>query len=66
MHAIKLISESLVMTKVHKDIALFMVQLSESELTEEQIIKALSDRTKELLNQLRFLKFIYIIIQVSS
>ncbi|EFN66542.1 Protein FAM45B [Camponotus floridanus] len=45
--------ESLTMTKTHKEIALFMVQLCENQnYTEAQIISEISDKTKDLLNQL--------------
>lgn len=41
------------MTKTHKEIALFMVQLSENQnYTEAQIISEISDKTQDLLNQL--------------
>jgi len=41
------------MTKTHKEIALFMVQLCENQnYTETQIISEISDKTQELLNQL--------------
>ncbi|KAG7189639.1 hypothetical protein KM043_017319 [Ampulex compressa] len=45
--------ESLTMTKTHKEIALFMVQLCENQAyTEAQIISEINDKTQELLNQL--------------
>ncbi|XP_012260083.1 putative DENN domain-containing protein 10 B [Athalia rosae] len=48
--------ESLTMTKAHKEIALFMVQLGENQsLTEAQIISEISDKTQDLLNQLKSL-----------
>ncbi|XP_014208839.1 putative protein FAM45B [Copidosoma floridanum] len=48
--------ESLTMTKTHKDIALFMVQLSENQsLAESQVITEIADKTQDLLNQLRTL-----------
>ena len=41
------------MTKTHKEIALFMVQLSENQtLTETQVISEIADKTQDLLNQL--------------
>lgn len=41
------------MTKTHKEIALFMVQLSENQsLTENQVISEIADKTQDLLNQL--------------
>lgn len=41
------------MTKTHKEIALFMVQLCENpNYTEAQIISEISDKTHDLLNQL--------------
>jgi hypothetical protein len=43
------------MTKTHKDVAVFMVQLSENEgLSEQQVVREIADKTRELLNQLRF------------
>lgn len=48
--------ESLTMTKTHKEIALFMVQLCENQnYTEAQIISEISDKTQDLLNQLTLL-----------
>ncbi|PNF20230.1 putative protein FAM45B [Cryptotermes secundus] len=48
--------ESMTMTKTHKDIAVFMVQLSENEsLSEQQAVREIADKTRELLNQLRSL-----------
>ncbi|XP_066994835.2 putative DENN domain-containing protein 10 B [Anabrus simplex] len=48
--------ESMTMTKTHKDIAVFMVQLAENEnVQEQQLIKEIADKTRELLNQLRSL-----------
>ncbi|TGZ53288.1 Protein FAM45B [Temnothorax longispinosus] len=45
--------ESLTMTKTHKEIALFMVQLCENQsYTEAQVISEISDKTQDLLNQL--------------
>ncbi|KAK7792192.1 hypothetical protein R5R35_005146 [Gryllus longicercus] len=45
--------ESMIMTKTHKDIAVFMVQLAERDnVQEQQVIKEIADKTKELLNQL--------------
>ncbi|XP_078041416.1 DENN domain-containing protein 10 isoform X2 [Augochlora pura] len=45
--------ESLTMTKTHKEIALFMVQLCENQTyTEAQIISEINDKTQDLLNQL--------------
>ena len=41
------------MTKTHKEIALFMVQLSENQsIRETQVISSITDKTKDLLNQL--------------
>ena len=41
------------MTKTHKEIAMFMVQLSENQsLTENQVISDIADKTQDLLNQL--------------
>lgn len=46
-------TESLTMTKTHKEIALFMVQLCENQgCTESQIISEINEKTKDLLNQL--------------
>jgi hypothetical protein len=51
------------MTKTHKDIAVFMVQLSENEsLSEQQVVREIADKTRELLNQLRFVLRCYKII----
>nr|CAD7448130.1 unnamed protein product [Timema bartmani] len=48
--------ESMVMTKSHRDIAVFMVQLAGSEeVTELHLIREIADKTKELLEQLRTL-----------
>ena len=44
------------MTKTHKDIAVFMVQLADNEsLSEQQVVREIADKTRELLNQLRFM-----------
>lgn len=41
------------MTKTHKEIALFLVQLSENQTyTEAQIISEIADKTRDLLTQL--------------
>ncbi|XP_003706599.1 DENN domain-containing protein 10 [Megachile rotundata] len=51
--------ESLTMTKTHKEIALFMVQLSENQsYTEAQIISEINDKTQDLLNQLKSLALV--------
>ncbi|XP_034177230.1 DENN domain-containing protein 10 [Osmia lignaria lignaria] len=51
--------ESLTMTKTHKEIALFMVQLSENQsYTEVQIISEINDKTQDLLNQLKSLALV--------
>nr|AGM32878.1 protein FAM45A-like protein [Coptotermes formosanus] len=48
--------ESMTMTKTHKDIAVFMVQLAENEsLSEQHVVREIADKTRELLNQLRSL-----------
>ncbi|KAF7994770.1 hypothetical protein HCN44_004242 [Aphidius gifuensis] len=48
--------ESLTMTKTHKEIALFMVQLCENiSYNETQIINEIGDKTQDLLNQLKSL-----------
>ena len=45
------------MTKVHKDIALFMVQLSEnSNMEENEIIEKIAKKTEELRSQFRYHK----------
>jgi len=42
------------MTKTHKDIAVFMVQLAENDsLSEQQVVREIADKTRELLRQLR-------------
>lgn len=52
--------ESLVMTKTHKEIALFMIQLCENQnYTEAQIISEINDKTQDLLNQLTSLATVY-------
>ncbi|XP_053971052.1 DENN domain-containing protein 10-like isoform X2 [Hylaeus anthracinus] len=51
--------ESLTMTKTHKEIALFMVQLCENQTyTETQIISEINDKTQDLLNQLTSLALV--------
>ena len=41
------------MTKTHKEIALFLVQLSENQsYSEAQIISEIADKTRDLLSQL--------------
>lgn len=40
------------MTKTHKDIAVFMVQLADNA-SESRIIKDIAEKTQELLNQLK-------------
>lgn len=43
------------MTKAHKEIALFLVQLAEREnVTESQIVREVADKTQELLTHLRY------------
>lgn len=47
------ISESLTMTKTHKEIALFMVQLSENySLNDAQVVSEIAIKTQDLLNQM--------------
>lgn len=47
------------MTKTHKEIALFMVNLCENQTyTEAQIISEINDKTQDLLNQLTSLALI--------
>ena len=42
------------MTKTHKDIALFMVQLTEKKgFTERDVMQEISRKTKELIENLR-------------
>ncbi|XP_057334969.1 DENN domain-containing protein 10-like [Microplitis mediator] len=45
--------ESFIMTKTHKEIALFMIQLCEKTSNESQIINEIADKTQDLLNQLK-------------
>lgn len=46
------------MTKIHKDIAMYMVQLAENtSQTESQVIKEITNKTNQLLNYLRSLSF---------
>uniref|UniRef100_A0A023F634 UDENN domain-containing protein n=1 Tax=Triatoma infestans TaxID=30076 RepID=A0A023F634_TRIIF len=45
--------DRLPMTKVHKDIALFMEQLGKSDLNDEKIIKAISEKTQEIISRLK-------------
>lgn len=40
------------MTKTHKEIAIFMVQLCENSYTEAQVVSEIADKTQDLLNQL--------------
>ncbi|KAL4232018.1 Protein fam45a [Mactra antiquata] len=49
--------ESLAMGKLHKDIAMFMVKQIEddSDVSQQQIIKDIANKTKELLNNLKSL-----------
>ncbi|KAK0161602.1 hypothetical protein PV327_010057 [Microctonus hyperodae] len=48
--------DSFTMTKTHKEIALFIVQLCDNNLTTEpQIISEIAEKTQELLNQLKTL-----------
>ncbi|XP_012289016.1 putative protein FAM45B [Orussus abietinus] len=51
--------ESLTMTKTHKEIALFMVQLCEKQCTESQIISEIAEKTQILLEQLKSLATIH-------
>lgn len=42
------------MTKTHKDIALFIVQLSENpNMDDGQVVEEIAKKTQELLDQLR-------------
>ncbi|GAB1604411.1 protein FAM45A-like [Argonauta hians] len=48
--------ESLAMGKLHKDIAMFMVKCAEdTQITDQQLIKKISEKTKELLTNLNSL-----------
>ncbi|CAL1547531.1 unnamed protein product [Lymnaea stagnalis] len=47
--------ESLAMGKLHKEIALLMVEKAESETSDLDIIKAIETKTKDLLNNLKSL-----------
>jgi len=48
--------DTMTMTKTHKDIALFMVQLSEKEsATERDVMQEIARKTKDLLDHLRSL-----------
>ncbi|CAB3365909.1 Hypothetical predicted protein [Cloeon dipterum] len=48
--------ESMAMTRTHKEIAFFLVQLSQNEsLSEQQLVTAVSAKTNDLLEQLRVL-----------
>lgn len=48
--------EALTLGKLHKEIAMFMVQCAENvELSNQQVIKEISEKTKELLNNLKSL-----------
>lgn len=50
------VKESMTMTKTHKDIAVFMVQLADNPtVSETQMIREVADKTLELLNQLKSL-----------
>ncbi|XP_018579887.1 protein FAM45A [Anoplophora glabripennis] len=40
------------MAKIHKDIALFLVQLSESDLSEIKVIEQIQNKTKDVVQQL--------------
>lgn len=49
-----LITESMIMTKTHKEIAVQLVQLAAREdMTEIQIVKEVTNRTSDLLHNLR-------------
>lgn len=41
------------MTKTHKEIALFMIQLCEKTTNESQIMNEIADKTQDLLNQVK-------------
>jgi len=46
--------EAMTMTKIHKDIAIFMVQLTQrKDITERDIIYNINQRTKELIRNIR-------------
>ncbi|XP_025096517.1 protein FAM45A-like isoform X2 [Pomacea canaliculata] len=44
--------ENFAMGKLHKDIAVMMMQLAEGEATDQDIVKEVASKTKELLNNL--------------
>lgn len=49
-----LFTEAMAMTKTHKDIALFMVQLTEKDnLTERDFMQEISRKTKDLIDHLK-------------
>jgi hypothetical protein len=53
-------TESMTMTKTHKDIALFMVQLTErSGFTERDVMQEISRKTKDLIETLRSVQKYY-------
>lgn len=41
------------MTKIQKDVALFLVQLSESDLSEEDLIKKIGEKTNEIIENMK-------------
>ena len=41
------------MTKVQKDVALFLVQLSESNSSEEDVIKKIGEKTQEIIENMK-------------
>ncbi|XP_014281545.1 DENN domain-containing protein 10 [Halyomorpha halys] len=45
--------EGLAMTKIQKDVALFLVQLSESDLSEEDLIKKIGEKTHEIIDNMK-------------
>lgn len=47
-----LLSDCFLMAKVHKDLAHFLVQLSESDLSETKIIEQIQNKTNDIIQQL--------------
>ncbi|XP_014252824.1 protein FAM45A-like [Cimex lectularius] len=45
--------DKLPVTKTHKDIALFMEQLADSEMDEEKVVSSITAKTKELISLIR-------------
>lgn len=45
--------EGLAMTKIQKDVALFLVQLAESDSTEDEVIKKIGEKTHEIIENMK-------------